>query len=235
MDSVCNIVSCHDIPCMDDEKKSLSVVIRCVIGVCRFYFKSYFLMDSYCMMWLSIGGYSMRKTTGIALSLTGVFCFAGCSNKTIHYNPNLGFDVSGMDHKNVEFNVYHSKTNDHTWELLKKFSCSPKEGYCADVRVEGENGRVVITSEDNHLVKTHVSESYYCDDLEVYELIVDGFNGQISSAKTFEVKDTDKEQPYLLYPITNTGSGFIFTDLGNKPYDENEENLDNILITIKFN
>ena len=52
---------------------------------------------------------------------------------------------------------------------------------------------------------------------------------------TFEVKDIDGEQFYRLYPISNDGGGVIFNDLKmDSSYDEDEENLDNILITIKF-
>ena len=55
------------------------------------------------------------------------------------------------------------------------------------------------------------------------------------SFKTFEVKDIDGEQFYRLYPISNDGAGVIFNDLKmDSSYDEDEENLDNILITIKF-
>ena len=68
-----------------------------------------------------------------------------------------------------------------------------------------------------------------------YEFNIDGFNGWIGSFKTFEVKDIDGEQFYRLYPISNDGGGVIFNDLKmDSSYDEDEENLDNILITIKF-
>ena len=72
-------------------------------------------------------------------------------------------------------------------------------------------------------------------DERTYEFNIDGFNGWIGSFKTFEVKDIDGEQFYRLYPISNDGGGVIFNDLKmDSSYDEDEENLDNILITIKF-
>ena len=78
-------------------------------------------------------------------------------------------------------------------------------------------------------------KSYYGDDLDTYEFNIDGFNGWIGSFKTFEVKDIDGEQFYRLYPISNDGGGAIFNDLKmDGSYDEDEENLDNILITIKI-
>ena len=177
----------------------------------------------------------MRKIAAMALALVLLFSFVGCSGKTIHYNNNLGLDLSGIDYESVEFNVYHSNTQDHKWELLKTFSCSPKEEHFADIRVEGKENRVGITSEENRVEKTENTESYYGDDLDTYEFNIDGFNGWIGSFKTFEVKDIDGEQFYRLYPISNDGGGAIFNDLKmDSPYDEDEENLDNILITIKI-
>ena len=53
--------------------------------------------------------------------------------------------------------------------------------------------------------------------------------------KTFNVKNIDGEQFYRLYPISNDGGGIIFNELKmDSPYDKGEENLDNILITIKI-
>ena len=177
----------------------------------------------------------MKKLAIMALTLGLMFSFIGCSDKTIHYNSNLGFDLSGIDYESVEFNVYHSNTKDYKWELLKTFSCSPREEHFADIRVEGKKNRVVITSEDNRVEKTENTESYYGDDLDTYEFDIDGFNGWIGSFKTFEVKDIDEEQFYRLYPISNDGTGIFFNDLKmDSPYDEDKENLDNILITIKF-
>lgn len=177
----------------------------------------------------------MRKIAVMALILVLMFSSAGCSDKTIPYNINLGVDLSRVDYESIAFHVYHSNTKDNKWELLKTFSCSPREVSFADVRVEGKKDRVMITFEDNCVEKTENTESYYSDDLDTYEFIIDGFNGWIGSMKTFEVKDTNGEQFYRLYPISNEDGGIIFNDLKmDSPYDEDEENLDNILITVKI-
>lgn len=177
----------------------------------------------------------MRKIKTMALILVLIVSFVGCSDKTIHCDENLGIDLRGIDYESVEFHVYHSNTKDYKWELLKTFSCLPKEDHFVDVRVEGEKNRIVITSEDNHVEKIENTKSYYGDDLDTYEFTVDGFDGWIGSFKTFEVKDIDEEQFYRLYPISNDAGGIIFNDLKmDSPYDEDEENLDNILITIKI-
>lgn len=101
--------------------------------------------------------------------------------------------------------------------------------------MEGEKNQVGIAFEDNRVERTENTVSYYGDDVDTYEFNIDGFNGWIGSFKTFEVKDIDGEQFYRLYPISNDGGGVIFNDLKmDSSYDEDEENLDNILITIKF-
>ena len=93
----------------------------------------------------------------------------------------------------------------------------------------------MITSEDNRVEKTGNTESYYSDDLDTYEFNIDGFDGWIGLIKTFNVKNIDGEQFYRLYPISNDGGGVIFNELKrDSPYDKGEENLDNILITIKI-
>ena len=51
-------------------------------------------------------------------------------------------------------------------------------------------------------------------------------------ASIFPVENTDGERFYRLYPITN-GNGRYFMDLAlDQPYDAQEDNLDNILITV---
>lgn len=177
----------------------------------------------------------MRKIVVMALTFVLLFSFAGCSDKTLTYNGNMGYDLSKVDYESVEFNVYHSNTENHTWEHLRTFSCSPEKNHFVDVRVEGAKNHIRITSEENRVEKTENTESYYTEDIDTYEFTIDGFDGWIGSFKTFEVKDTDAEQFYRLYPISNDDGGTIFQDLKmDKPYDEGKENLDNILITIKI-
>lgn len=177
----------------------------------------------------------MRKIVVMALTFVLLFSLAGCSGKTLTYNGNLGYDLSKVDYESVVFNIYHSNTENHTWEHLTTFSCSPEKNHFVDVRVEGAKNHITITSEDNHMEKTENTESYYTEDIDTYEFTVAGFDGWIGFIETFEVRDTDEEQFYRLYPISNDDGGTIFQDLKmDKPYDESEENLDNILITIKI-
>lgn len=96
----------------------------------------------------------MRKIAVMVLTLVLMFSFAGCSDKTIPYNINLVVDLSRVDYESIEFNVYHSNTENHTWEHLRTFSCSPEKNHFVAVRVEGAKNHIRITSEENRLEKT---------------------------------------------------------------------------------
>ena len=125
----------------------------------------------------------MRKIAVMTVTLVLMLSFVGCTDKTISYNSNLGLDLNGIDYESVEFNVYHSNTQDHKWELLKTFSCSLKVGHFSDIRVEGEKNQVGIAFEDNRVERTENTVSYYGDDVDTYEFNIDGFNGWIGSFK----------------------------------------------------
>ena len=69
--------------------------------------------------------------------------------------------------------------------------------------------------------------------IRCYEFAINGFQGTLNGFQTFEIEDTDEEQYYRLYPVTNDSGISYSRDLSlNTPYDEEEVNLDNILITI---
>lgn len=179
----------------------------------------------------------MKKRTkqGItsALILTLLFFPSGCSSRKLEYHGNLGYDLSSIDYEQVVFKIYHSNTEQHTWEELTEFSCSPEKGHYADIRVEGIKNRITVIAEDNYVAEDNETETFYTEDIDSYEFTIDGFHGTLNGFQTFEVKDTDEEQYYRLYPVTNDSGISYSRDLSlNTPYDEEEVNLDNILITM---
>lgn len=177
----------------------------------------------------------MRRFETLILSSILFFSVTGCSDKTLTYIGNLGYDLSKVDYESVEFNVYHSNTKNHMWQHLKTLSYSPEKNRFVDVRVESLKNCIMITYEENYVEEKDSTEFYFTNDIDTYKFMVDGFDGQIGSFKTFEIKDIDEEQFYRLYPISNNDGETIFQDLKmDEPYDVDEENLDNILITIKI-
>lgn len=176
----------------------------------------------------------MKKVKRIVLLLLLTFSMVGCGARELTYYGNLGYDFSKVDYESIVFHVYHSNTDDHTWELLKTFSCSPEKEHFADIRLEGKENCITLICEDNYVETTEDSQTFFTDETDSYEFTVEGFQGEICGFQTFQIKDTDEEQFYRLFPISNS-PGSIFPHLSlDKPYDEKEENIDNILVTIKI-
>jgi len=174
----------------------------------------------------------MAKKSMIGILLVMMLSLTGCGSKPLAYHANLGYDFSKMEYSELVFKAYHSNTENHRWEKIAEMPCNPQEGHFADIRVEGAQGRVTVILEDNFCEKDEASASYFTNDEITYEFAVEGFEGKLSSYQTFEIKNSDEEQFYRLYPISNE-NGTIFTALDlDKSYDVDHENLDNLLITL---
>ena len=103
----------------------------------------------------------------------------------------------------------------------------------ADIRLEGNENRITAIVEDNYVAEENDTETFYTEDINSYEFAINGFQGTLNGFQTFEIEDTDEEQYYRLYPVTNDSGISYSRDLSlNTLYDEEEVNLDNILITM---
>ena len=174
----------------------------------------------------------MVKRDFTGLLLAGILFLTGCASKSLTYHANLGYDFSKLEYSELVFKVYHSNTENHRWEKIAEMPCTPPESHSADIRVEGAQGRVTVILEDNFCEKDEYSASYFTNDEMTYEFAVEEFEGNLSSYQIFEIKDSSEEQFYRLYPISNE-SGSIFTTLDlDKSYDVDQENLDNLLVTL---
>jgi len=167
--------------------------------------------------------------------IIAIFMCTGCMSKKLEYDPNLGYDLNNVKNKDVTFNVYHSNTKDHTWELVTSFQCDPKPGHYNDVKIEGKKNKVIAVLSDNTYTESEdgKSASYDGVDLSTYEYVVKGFDGVDPGYVTFDVKDEEGEQFVRLYPITNSGEVSYYEEISlDKPYETDEKIIDNILITI---
>ena len=174
----------------------------------------------------------MVKRNFTGLLLAGILFLTGCASKSLTYHANLGYDFSKLEYSELVFKVYHSNTENHRWEKIAEMPCTPPESHSADIRVEGAQDRVTVILEDNFCEKDEYSASYFTNDEMTYEFAVEGFEGNLSLYQIFEIKDSSEEQFYRLYPISNE-SGSIFTTLDlDKSYDVDQENLDNLLVTL---
>lgn len=99
--------------------------------------------------------------------------------------------------------------------------------------MEGSENRITAIVKDNYVAEENDTETFYTEDINSYEFAINGFQGTLNGFQTFEIEDTDEEQYYRLYPVTNDSGISYSRDLSlNTPYDEEEVNLDNILITM---
>lgn len=176
----------------------------------------------------------MKKLNPIIIFIL-CLCLAGCGSKGLSYEGNLGLDFSKSKTNEVVFNAYHSNTENHTWEQIASFTIEPKSGKYYDMLLKGENGKIVISVNENHVVKDNSSEAYESEVLGATETFIEEFKGNITGSKSFEVANTSGEQLYKLFPINNNGENMFYSEVSlDKPYDTEGENLDNILITVEI-
>lgn len=157
---------------------------------------------------------------------------AGCGSRAFTYQVNLGYDFQGIHYQELIFKVYHSNTENHMWKLLAELPCTPTKGHFADIRVDGTQNQIAIVLQDNYFEEDKDTKSYFTNEEATYKFDMEGFDGTIWSYKSFEIRNVAEEQFYRLYPIRNEyGSFFPDLDLA-KPYDVDNANMDNLLITI---
>lgn len=173
----------------------------------------------------------MKKWASIICAVILTLSLPGCASKPLTY-CSIGYDYSTLNCEEIVYRVYHSDTDAHNWELLTTFTCTPEAGHYFDISLEGSENLLNLSLSDRQVEKAENAESVQTEVIGTFEFAVDGFDGTIPGYQTFPVENTDGEQFHRLYPITN-GNGRYFMDLAlDQPYDAQEDNLDNILITV---
>lgn len=174
----------------------------------------------------------------ITFILSVVIC-TGCSAEELEYDMNLGYNFNNVDNKNIVYNVYHSNTKNHHWEIIASFTCQPKQGHYNDVKLIFSKNKIGIELWDNtrEVLEDGNAVMYDGTALEKKVFNVDGFKGSQTGMFIFAVENKEGEQPVRLYPISNSEITSFFGDLENdfdmnEPYDTDGKNLDNILITV---
>lgn len=177
----------------------------------------------------------MKKIMKISTFILLCLCLVGCGGRGLNYDPNLGLDFSKVKTNEVVFYVYHSNTENHNWEQIASFIIEPKNKRCYDIGLVVEPGKIEISCNENQEIKENNSVTYDSKTLGFTEAYIDEIEGNISSSKSFGVENISGEQLYQLYPITNGTEASFFEDVSpDKPYDEEGDNLDNILITVEI-
>lgn len=177
-----------------------------------------------------------RRIMIMAAVIISILMCAGCSANELEYDANLGYDLNKAKSENIAFNVYHSDTEDHSWELIARFPCQTEPGHYSDISLKSEGNKITAELTDNMYTATDDGNSATYDGTAVTscDFKVQGFKGSLQGYKNYAVKNESGEQPVRLYPVSNR-EGVSLPDEEvslDKPYDAEGENLDNILITI---
>ena len=175
------------------------------------------------------------------LSVLSIFfiCFCivlyGCSS-SLKYDSYLGYDLTKISADTIEFNIYHSNTADHKWEKLTSFSYDNSKVNYIDVKLESSENQVNAILEENSVTRSTQQAIYTTKDLDQYKYVIEGFKGKLPGNSQFSIKNSKDEQPYRLYPISNSeGMEVSLQTISlDEPYDDKLSNLDNILITVIF-
>lgn len=175
-----------------------------------------------------------KRLFAVLIMILTIGMFAGCSMNKIEYDMNLGYDLNQMKYKDITFNVYHSNTEDHKWELIASFPCDPKSGHYNDVKLQCSDDFITAVLKNNTKTESEDGKTVSYDGIieASYEFEIEGFEGFLPGWESFDIENKEGEQFVRIYPISNDG-GTLFNNINlEEPYDSNNENIDNILITI---
>ena len=177
-----------------------------------------------------------KKIAIIPAVIISILMFTGCSVNELEYDANLGYDLNKAGSEDIVFNVYHSDTEDHSWELIASFPCQPEPGHYSDVRIKSKENMITAELTDSTYTKSDDGNStaYSSAVVTEYDFRVDGLKESLQGYSQYAVKNKSGEQPVRLYPVSNS-NGVVLSGEEvslDKPYDTECENLDNILVTI---
>ena len=181
----------------------------------------------------------MKKRTMImAAVIISILMCTGCSVNELKYEANLGYDLNKAKSENIVFNVYHSDTEDHSWELIARFPCQTEPGHYSDISLKSEGDKITAELTDNMYTVSDDGNSavYEGTSVTACDFKVQGFKGSLMGYSQYAVKNKSGEQPVRLYPVSNSDGVYLSGEEVSldKPYDTEGENLDNILITIEM-
>lgn len=179
-----------------------------------------------------------KRTIIMAAVIISILMCTGCAVNELEYEDNLGYDLNKAKSGNIVFNVYHSDTEDHSWELIARFPCQTEPGHYSDISLKSKGEKIIAELTDNMYTVSDDGNSaaYEGTSVTACDFKVEGFKGSLQGYKNYAVKNETGEQPVRLYPVSNSNGVYLSGEEVSldKPYDTEGENLDNILITIEM-
>lgn len=175
----------------------------------------------------------MKKRLSI-LCLMLAILLTGCSSGVLEYHVNLGYDVNDIDCQTIVFHMYQANQENHHWQQLTTIEYQPQKNNYFDVDCAVQNHVIVFCARENNMIKEKDSVRYDSRDIGSYEHELSSANQLSYGMKTFEIKDVSEEQLFRLYAFNDEAITFYEAISLDKPYDEENNNIDNILITVTF-
>lgn len=154
--------------------------------------------------------------------------------KPILYDDATGYDFHRLGYTKAMIKVYHSNTPTHHWELLQTIDVDIDDKTPSfDIQVAGDKNKVSVIL--NYITPENRGDMvvYHSKIIGQIEVGINGFDGVLVGKYMQELMTTTDEQIYLVYPINNDNQNSFDAIVSlDKPYDELNMNLDNILISV---
>ena len=170
----------------------------------------------------------------LILSLVLAFLLAGCSSGVLEYQGNLGYDVNDIDCQTIVFHMYQANQENHDWQQLTTIEYQPQKNYYFDVDYNILDHEVIFYVREKEMIEKKDAIIYDSKDMGSYSHQLSGAKAFEFGYKMFEIKNVSEEQLFRLYVFNDEAITFYEAVSLDKPYDEENNNIDNILITVTF-
>lgn len=175
------------------------------------------------------------KKLFLILCLGFVVLLTGCSSGVLEYQIELGYNINDIDCQTIVFHMYQANQKNHHWHKLTTIEYKPQKNEHFDVDYDIMDDEVIFYVREKDMIEKKNSVIYDFKDIDSYRHQLSGAKDFDFGYKLYEIKNTDEEQFFRLYAFGKQGTTYYEHINLDQPYDEENLNIDNILITITFN
>lgn len=174
------------------------------------------------------------KKLFVILCLTMTVLLTGCSSGALEYRVDLGFDTNDIDCHTIVFHIYQANQENHHWQKLTTIEYKPQKNEHFDVDDDIQDNEVIFYVREKDMIEKKDAIVYDSKDIGSYRHQLSGAKQLSAGYKMFEIKDIAGEQLFRVYAFAEQGTTYYEQISLDKPYDEENLNTDNILVTITF-
>lgn len=177
-------------------------------------------------------GVNIMKKLFLIVCFMFAFLLAGCSSGVLEYRIDLGYDNNDIDSQMIVFHIYQANMENHHWHKLTTIEYKPQTNKHFDVDYDIQDNEVIFYVREKEMTEKKDTIVYDANDVGSYRLPLAGVQQLSAGYKTFEIKDNAQEQFLRLYAFSEQGTTYYQQLSLDQPYDEENLNTDNILVTI---